>query len=225
VPRPTRVIYVENDPTLRSMMVRALEPFSEISIVLSAGSSEEVLANDAATVADVALLDLALGAQSLTGVELGLALRQMNENIGIVIYSQHVIPDYVRSMQEHLSQAWSFVEKSSDIDFDGLVRILKQTAAGKSINKSTTPRRQVTDDPARQMTPRQHEIMAMAVQGLDAPAIAERLGIAPITVRKNLSRVYEILVPDPAPGTDLRTSAVLRYLREVRVGIGNADAL
>jgi DNA-binding NarL/FixJ family response regulator len=75
------------------------------------------------------------------------------------------------------------------------------------------------------MTPRQHEIMAMAVQGLDAPAIAERLGIAPITVRKNLSRVYEILVPDPAPGTDLRTSAVLRYLREVRVGIGNADAL
>ena len=225
MPRPTRVIYVENDPTLRSMMVRALEPFSEITIVQSAGSSEEVLSSDAANVADVALLDLALGAQSLTGVELGLALRQMNENIGIVIYSQHVIPDYVRSMQEHLSQAWSFVEKSSDIDFDGLVRILKQTAAGNSINKSTTPRRQVTDDPARQMTPRQHEIMALAVQGIDAPAIAERLGIAPITVRKNLSRVYEILVPDPAPGTDLRTSAVLRYLREVRVGIGNADAL
>jgi len=26
------VIYVENDPTLRSMMIRALEPFDEISI-------------------------------------------------------------------------------------------------------------------------------------------------------------------------------------------------
>lgn len=223
--RPTRVIYVENDPTLRSMMVRALEPFSEISIVLSAGSSEEVLSSDAATVADVALLDLALGAQSLTGVELGLSLRQMNENIGIVIYSQHVIPDYVRSMQEHLSQAWSFVEKSSDTDFDGLVRILKQTAAGESITQASAKRPESAGDRAWQMTDRQHEIMALAVQGLDAPAIAERLGIAPITVRKNLSRIYEILVPDPAPGTDLRTSAVLRYLREVRVGIGNADAL
>lgn len=32
MPRPTWVIYVENDPTLRSMMIRALEPFDEISI-------------------------------------------------------------------------------------------------------------------------------------------------------------------------------------------------
>lgn len=223
--RPTRVIYVENDPTLRSMMVRALDPFPEITVVLSAGSSAEVLSHDAAGIADVALLDLALGAQSLTGVELGLALRQMNENIGIVIYSQHVIPDYVRSMQEHLSQAWSFVEKSSDIDFDGLVHILRETAAGKSIAKSTAVQREVRDHPARQMTDRQHEIMALAVQGLDAPTIAQRLGVAPVTVRKNLSRVYEILVPNPSPGTDLRTTAVLRYLREVRIGIGNADAL
>lgn len=225
MPRPTRVIYVENDPTLRSMMVRALEPFDEISIVLAAGSSAEVLDSEAAIAADVALLDLALGAQSLTGVELGLALRQMNENIGVVIYSQHVIPDYVRSMQEHLSQAWSFVEKSSDINFDGLVRVLKETAAGKSITQANAKPPQSAGDRARQMSERQHAIMALAVQGLDAPAIAERLGIAPVTVRKNLSRVYEILVPDPSPGTDLRTSAVLRYMREVRIGIGNADAL
>jgi len=225
VPRPTRVIYVENDPTLRSMMVRALEPYSEIAIVFAAGSSEEVLASEAASVADVALLDLALGAQSLTGVELGLALRQMNENIGVVIYSQHVIPDYVRSMQEHLSQAWSFVEKSSDINFDGLVRVLKETAAGKSVTQANAKPPESAGDRARQMSERQHAIMALAVQGLDAPAIAERLGIAPVTVRKNLSRVYEILVPDPSPGTDLRTSAVLRYMREVRIGIGSADAL
>jgi len=219
------VIYVENDPTLRSMMVEALQPFTEVSIVLAAGSSDEVLASDAARVADVALLDLALGVQSLTGVELGLALRQENENIGIVIYSQHVIPDYARSMQEHLSQAWSFVEKSSDLDKSDLVRIMKETAAGKSVTKATAKSPESARDRARQMSQRQHEIMALAVQGWDAPAIAERLGIAPITVRKNLSRVYEILVPDPSPGTDLRTSAVLRYLREVRVGIGNADAL
>lgn len=221
--RPTRVIYVENDPTLRAMMIRALEPFSEIRIVYSAGSSAEVLASESTSVADVALLDLALGARSLTGVELGLALRKINENIGIVIYSQHLIPDYVRSMQEHLSQAWSFVEKTSDVDFDGLVQILKETASGKSITKSTGMRRRNNDDPASRMTERQHEIMALASQGLDAPAIAGRLGVAPITVRKNLSRVYEILVPNPSPGTDLRTSAVLRYMSEVRFGIGNAD--
>lgn len=223
--RPTRVIYVENDPTLRSMMVTALASFPEITVVLAAGDSETVLDSEVATSADVALLDLALGAQSLTGVELGLALRQLNENIGIVIYSQHVIPNYVRSMQEHLSQAWSFVEKTSDIDLAGLVHIVKETATGRSITRASTRDSESTEASIRQMTDRQHEIMALAVQGLDAPTIAERLGLAPVTVRKNLSRVYEILVPDPSPGTDLRTSAVLRYLREVRIGIGNADAL
>ena len=223
--RPTRLIYAENDPTLRSMMVRAFQAFPQISVELAVGSSGEVLASEAASSADVALLDLALGARSLTGVELGLALRQLNENIGIVIYSQHVIPDYVRSMQMHLSQAWSFVEKSSDINFDGLVSILRATAAGESITKAVVTSRNTGTDPARQMTDRQHEIMALAVQGLDAPTIAKRLGVAPITVRKNLSRVYEILVPDPSPGTDLRTTAVLRYLREVRLGVGGADAI
>ena len=223
--RPTRVIYVENDPTLRSMMVAALAAFPEITVIQSAGDSDTVLDGDAASIADVALLDLALGAQSLTGVELGLALRQINENIGIVIYSQHVIPDYVRSMQEHLRQAWSFVPKSGNVDFEQLVSVLKETAAGKSITQASSTAGTRPDDLAAQLTRRQHEIMALAVQGLDAPTIAERLGLAPITVRKNLSKAYEILVPDPSPGTDLRTTAVLRYIREVRIGIGNADAI
>jgi DNA-binding NarL/FixJ family response regulator len=219
------VIYVENDPTLRSMMVAALGAFPEISIVQAAGDSNTILYGDAATVADVALLDLALGAQSLTGVELGLALRQLNDNIGIVIYSQHVIPDYVRSMQEHLSQAWSFVPKSGNIDFKDLVMTLRQTASGMSVTQVDPRKESRPVDVAEQMTQRQHEIMALAVQGFDAPTIATKLGVAPITVRKNLSKVYELLVPDPSPGTDLRTTAVLRYVREVRIGIGNADSL
>jgi len=40
------VIYVENDPMLRSMMIRALEPFDEISIFVATGSSAEVVDSD-----------------------------------------------------------------------------------------------------------------------------------------------------------------------------------
>jgi hypothetical protein len=32
-------------------------------------------------------------------------------------------------------------------------------------------------------------------------------------VRQELSKAYAVLVPEPTPGTDLRTSAVLAYLR------------
>jgi hypothetical protein len=38
-----------------------------------------------------------------------------------------------------------------------------------------------------------------------------------VTVRKELSECYRILVPDPEPGTDLRTAAVVAWIEGRRV--------
>jgi DNA-binding NarL/FixJ family response regulator len=59
-------------------------------------------------------------------------------------------------------------------------------------------------------------VISLAATGLDAPEIAKQLSLAAVTIRQELSKAYKILVPNPKPGTDLRTSAVLRYLRETR---------
>jgi DNA-binding NarL/FixJ family response regulator len=64
-----------------------------------------------------------------------------------------------------------------------------------------------------QLTPRQREVMALAASGYDAVGIAERLHLAHVSVRRELSLAYRVLVPEPQPGTDLRTGAVLEYLR------------
>ena len=58
--------------------------------------------------------------------------------------------------------------------------------------------------------------MSLAANGLDGNSIARELSLAPITIRQELSRAYAVLIPNPEDGTDLRTSAVLRYLREIR---------
>jgi DNA-binding NarL/FixJ family response regulator len=58
--------------------------------------------------------------------------------------------------------------------------------------------------------------MALLVEGLDVSHIATKLGLSAVTIRQELSRIYKVLVPEPAPGTDLRTTAVLRYLRRSR---------
>jgi hypothetical protein len=55
--------------------------------------------------------------------------------------------------------------------------------------------------------------MALAASGYDAVGIAERLHLAHVSVRRELSLAYRVLVPEPQPGTDLRTGAVLEYLR------------
>ena len=223
--RPTRVLYVENDPALRGLVSRMLESSPEIELVGSFPSAETALEVENIARVDVALLDLALGADSINGIELGISLRQRNSNMGVVILSQHVVPDFVSSLPESQRWGWSFIEKRGDLETDWLIDVLRSTARGLNIVDPSVQRARelATDNVIDQLTARQREILALAATGLDATAIANTLGLAPISVRQELSKAYGVLVPDPKPGTDLRTSAVLRYLRETRIYAAEAN--
>ena len=66
--RATRLIYVENDPSLLGVMSTILGGHPEIEIVLATENPLDALGSDAVNSADVALLDLALGSDTLTGI-------------------------------------------------------------------------------------------------------------------------------------------------------------
>jgi two-component system response regulator DesR len=212
----TRVVYVENDPALRGILSSQLEQRAEISLTGSFSSSEEALRTCDYKKVDVALLDLALGAESLNGTELAMLMREQNPHIGIVIYSQHNAPDYLNSLSDLVRWGWSYVEKRGDGKIDNLVDILISTSKGRSTIDVSHPEQSSGESVISQLSMRQRQIMSLAATGLDANAIAKELQLAPITIRQELSRCYAILVPNPSEGTDLRTSAVLKYLREVR---------
>lgn len=214
------MIYVEDDPALRGLISGLLMAREELEVVASVASAQEALAQPF-TKCDVALLDLALGVDSMTGTELGLAMRKLNPNLGVVIFSQHVIPDFMSNLSEELRQGWSFVEKRGDVDVDYLVKVLRATAKGLNVvdPNMVQARAHAGGSPIERLTARQREILALAARGLDAVGIAAELDLTPIIVRQDLSKSYAILVPDPRPGTDLRTTAVLRYLRETRGSI------
>ena len=223
--RPTRVLYVENDPALRGILARGLAQCVELELVAAVGSADEALAQARRAHVDVALLDLALGSGSMNGMELGIALRSVIDDVGIVIYSQHAMSDFADSLPEQMRWGWSVLQKRSDIDLDALVGLLRSTAQGHStVDGSILAARGASArSPIELLSARQREIMAIAATGVDATAIADELGLAPITVREHLSRAYQVLVPDPKPGTDLRTTAVLRYLRETRLYAQTAE--
>lgn len=214
--RPTRVLYVENDPVLRSMMSAFIKALPGIELVASFGGSTEALASEEPI--DVALLDWALGPESLNGVQLGHALRERDENVGIVILSQHYAWDFHGS-NGRVSMGWSYVEKKADLDSEYLTKVLKATAAGLSVVEPSIDEGQApaTVTRLRQLTTRQRQIMSLAATGIDANVIAERVGLAAVTVRKELSECYRILVPDAPAGTDLRTAAVVAWIEGRRM--------
>jgi DNA-binding NarL/FixJ family response regulator len=109
---------------------------------------------------------------------------------------------------------WSYVEKRVNLDSEYLAKVLKATAAGLSVVEPSIERGRAPENVDRlsALSRRQRQIMSIAATGVDANVIAERLGMRAVSVRKELSECYRVLVPDAEPGTDLRTAAVIAWI-------------
>ena len=213
-----RVLYVEDDPALRGILSAILGSRRDLEIVVTAGSPDEALTAVEGTAFDVALLDLSLGDDSMSGIELGIALRERWPGVGIVILSQYQVPTFLTRFAEDQRQGWSYILKRADLHPNYLSDVLHSTARGLNVVDPLMVKSQVSEDqPAvSRLTARQRDIMALVAEGLDAPTVAKRLDLTHGVVRQELSRAYQMLVPDPPEGADLRTLAVLRYVRETR---------
>lgn len=215
--RDTRVLYVEDDPSLMGIMSQMLNSAQGLEIMASVSTSKEALDFAAVNRLDVALLDIALGQGSATGIELAFSLRRLQPNIGIVLFSQHATTRLVARLTEQKLESWSVVQKRADVSIAKLAEIVKLTAKGHSVREPEADEpNERSESVVDSFAPRQREIMLHLASGADAIFIADSLGLSPVTIRQELSKLYKLLVPSPAPGTDLRTSAVVRYLRETR---------
>jgi len=214
--RPTRLLYVENDSALRRILGEMLSKSKDLELVGSFSNSDEVLNRTLVRKADVALIDFALDQNGLNGIELGIALRNINEYIGIVIYSQYSVSQMVSRVPKDMRNGWSFFDKSAEMDLEDYVNIIKLTSSGKgnweAFTTSKIENTEVKSSIYFQLSPRQRSIMSLSAQGKSAQDIAAQLDLSYSYVRKELSRSYAILLPDAAPSDDLKTSAVLRYM-------------
>lgn len=212
-----KVLYVENDEALLGLLGGSLAVHSEISELVKASNSEQAFALSKHHVFDAALVDISLGPESINGVELAFGLREKNEHLGIVLLSQYSGDNYLAPLTAKLRYGWAAIQKTATLSMDQIVQTLKATAAG--LNVSDPNSSNIVADKGNlssALTKRQRQVISLAATGLDAPEIAKQLSLAAVTIRQELSKSYKILVPNPKPGTDLRTSAVLRYLRETR---------
>ena len=217
----TRMLYIENDAALRNVLGGMLSKSAELEMLGSFGRAEEVMQRDLVIKADVALIDFSLDHNGLNGVELGIALRNINEYIGIVIYSQFSVRPMVNRVPRQMRSGWSFFDKSATMGISDYVNILKFTAAGKGNWEEV-----LADDAQAQenessiffsLTPRQRSIMSLTSQGKSAQDIANQLDLSYSYVRKELSRAYSVLVPDLSAGDDLKTAALIKYMELMRL--------
>jgi two-component system response regulator DesR len=219
--RPTKLIYIENDSALRRILGQMLEQSSELEVVGTYANSDEALDRVLVRKADVALIDFSLDQNGLNGIELGIALRNINEYMGIVIYSQYSVSQMVSRVPKAMRDGWSFFDKSAEMALEDYVKIIKLTSSGKgnweTVSAGKVENSEVQSSIYFQLSPRQRSIMSLSAQGKSAQDIAMQLDLSYSYVRKELSRSYSVLLPNAAASDDLKTAAVLKYMELMRL--------
>jgi len=215
--RSTRVMYVENDHALRQFLHQSLAQHQDVEIIGSFAGSDEALDRALVRKADVALIDFGLETNGLNGIELGIALRTINEYIGIVIYSQYKVHKMFKRVPPSMRNGWSFFEKSGEMSTDDYVKIIKETAVSKGNWDEFASLAEENVDPDMNryydLSSRQRSIIALMAQGISVQEIGTRLDLSYAYVRKELSRAYSVLLPDAQDGEDFKTLAILKYLQ------------
>jgi len=218
--RSTRLIYVENDSALRSFLESSLAQHGELEIIGSFGNGVQALDRALVSKADVALIDFGLDSEGLNGIELGIALRTINEYIGIVIHSQFNVRKMVNRVPPAMRNGWSFLEKSGEMTSADYVKVLKETVLGKGNWEDFVTEIQEGEDSQLdlyyELTSRQRSIISLLAQGISVQEIGSRLDLTYSYVRKELSRAYAVLLPDATENDDLKTRAILKYLQLVK---------
>lgn len=164
---------------------------------------------------DLVLLDYHL--PGLSGVEALKAVKAHFETASVCMQSAETTPQRVREVIE--AGASGFVPKAYGLEeIEAALRVVLrhriylpaelllsgEPAAAEA--QEALPREDLAGFVANELSPRQRQVLALAVQGLPTKLIARRLGIAEGTVKVHLSMVYRAL------GARNRTDALYRVL-------------
>ncbi len=204
--QPIRVLIVDDQPVVRSGLGAFMRAFRDLELVGEAADGQQAVALCASLEPDVVLMDLIM--PGMDGVAATEAIRARCPGTRILVLTSFAEDDLVqRALQ---AGATGYLMKNvSHTELAAAVRAahrgqgtLAPEATQALIRAATAP-----PPPGHDLTPREREVLALMVQGLSNPEIAERLIIGESTAKSHVSNVIAKL------GAASRTEAVAVALR------------
>jgi RNA polymerase sigma factor (sigma-70 family) len=209
-PHRTRLLIVEDHPLLAEGLVAVLGREATFEIVGSARTAADAIRQVAATWPDLVLMDQHL--PDGKGTDVAKAIRQEPVRTAVVMLTGDTSDETLLAAVE--AGVSGFIPKREPID--RVVDLLKRSSRGEIVIPPTDlarllnrqRQREIERRDAQQLierlTRRDREVLALMAQGMDNAAIAERMTIAPNTVRGYVQNIIEKLE------THSRLEAVLR---------------
>lgn len=214
-----RIVVLEDEPLYRDLLVRGLNALQEVEVVGSYGDGPALLLDLQNTRPDAAVLDLVLqpGASTIdskSGVQVGLALRDIFPGTGIVLLSNHADPRVLTRIPAREHDGWAYLLKRSTTDLSTLEKALHAVVDGNTmVDPEILGKLDAPGETKFEISAHAMRVLAQVATGSSNTVIANDLGVTVRSVENTVSSLVKLLDIDTKSGqVNARVSLTLAYL-------------
>jgi len=208
---PIRVLVVDDHKVVRKGLKAFLIAYDDLLLIGEAGSGEEAEKECAQKRPDVVLMDLVMPGEG--GVLATRAICGAYPETKVIVLTSFEEEDFVEEALK--AGATSYLLKN--VDAEDLAMTIRAAHQGRAVLAPEAAQALIhaamkSPEPVYNLTDREHEILALLVEGLTNPEIAQRLAVKNSTVKFHLGNLYSKL------GISTRTEAVALALKQHLIG-------
>jgi NarL family two-component system response regulator LiaR len=203
---PIRVMIVDDHSMVRTGLATFIQVKPDLEMVGEARDGQHALLLCEQTRPDVILMDLMMPV--MDGVAATRAIRERWPQIQIIALTSFQEKELVQDALR--AGAISYLLK--DVSMNELAAAIREAYAGRPTLAPEAAQALIQatrqgPEPGHDLTPREREVLALMVDGLNNPQIGERLNISVTTVRSHVSNILSKL------GVSNRAEAIALALR------------
>ena len=214
-----RLVLAEDHYLLREGMRRLLEANSDLEVAAVCEDLDSLLAAVEAERPDVVVTDIRMPPGNLDeGIRASDRLRVEHPDVGVVVLSQYLEPDYALALFEAGTERRAYLLKERVQDVGQLVAAIRAVADGGSVVDPKVVEALVAEktrreqSPLDELTPRERGVLREMAEGKNNAGIAEALRLSERTVEKVIHVIFLKLGLAWETAVHKRVKAVLFYL-------------
>jgi DNA-binding NarL/FixJ family response regulator len=212
-----RVVIAEDSPLLRQGIAHVLVEH-DIDVVAQVGNATELRHAVRQFAPELAIVDVRMPpTQTDEGARAAVEIRSEHPNVAVLLLSQVVEAQHALKLFSDHPDGFGYLLKDRVLVIPDFIESVRRVAAGgTAIDPDVITQllgRHRADDPLRDLTERERDVLQLMAEGRSNQGICHELYLSPKTVESHVHSIFRKLRITTEPDDNRRVLAVLAYLR------------